>query len=82
MLVLCTILKLFVNILTADDKYSLLNRSILTQYIQMRLSEKQKGCSQFFCAFLKSTLNFDHFRKKMTLIAYVFSKITESERRC
>ena len=36
------ILRLFVNTLTPDDKYSLLNRGILTQHIQMHLSQKQK----------------------------------------
>ena len=30
----------------------------------MRLSEKQEIFSKFFFAFLKSTLNFEHFAKK------------------
>ena len=41
----------------------------------MHLSEKQKSFSQFFCAFFKSSSNFEHFQKKMTLIAYVFPKL-------
>ena len=57
-------LRLFVNTLTADDKYSLLNRDNLTQPIQILLSQKQKTHSRFWFAFLKSTLNFEHFRKK------------------
>ena len=57
LLVTCKILRLFVNILTASDKYSLLNRDNLTQPIQMCLSEKQKSFSEFFCGFFKSTLN-------------------------
>ena len=36
------ILRLFGNALTADDKYSLLNRDTLTQPILMLISEKQK----------------------------------------
>ena len=28
--------------------------------------------SELFCAFLKSALNFEHFQKKMTLMAYLF----------
>ena len=64
MLVLCTILKLFVNTLTADDKYSLLNRDNLTQSIQTLLSQKQKTFSEIFSSFLKCTLNFQHFEKK------------------
>ena len=75
MLVLCKILRLFVNTLTDDDKYSLLNRDNLTQPIQILLSQKQKTFSQFFSAFFKSTLNFEHFQKKMTLIADVFPKL-------
>ena len=39
----------------------------------MQLSWKQKTFSQFFCAFSKSNLNFEHFQKKnMSLIADVF----------
>ena len=64
MLVLCKILRLFVNTLTADDKYSRLNRNNLTQRIQILLSQKQKTFSQFFAPFLKSTLNFEQFQKK------------------
>ena len=41
----------------------------------MHLSQKQKIFSEFFSAFFKSALNFEHFQKKMTLIAYVFPKL-------
>ena len=41
----------------------------------MHLSQKEKIFSQFFSAFFKSPLNFEHFQKKMTLIAYVFPKL-------
>ena len=50
--------------MTADDKYSLLNRDNLTQPIPTRLSQKKKAFSLFFLAFSKSTLNFEHLRKK------------------
>ena len=43
--------------------------------IQMNLSQKQKVFSRFFSAFFESALNFEHFQKKMTLIAYVFPKL-------
>ena len=43
--------------------------------IQMHLSQKHKIFSQFFSAFFKSALNFEHFEKKITLIAYVFPKL-------
>ena len=43
--------------------------------IQMHLSQKQKIFSGSFYAFFESALDFEHFRKKMTLIAYVFPKL-------
>ena len=55
---------MFVNTLTADDKYSLLNRDNLTQQNRTQLSQKQKGFSQFFLAFSKYTLNFEDFEKR------------------
>ena len=64
MLVTCKISRLFPNTLSADGKYSLLNRDNLTQPIQMQLSRKQKTFSEFFAAFLKSSLNFEHFQQK------------------
>ena len=45
------------------------------QTIQMHLSQKQKIFADFFSAFFKSALNFEHFQKKMTLIRYVFPKL-------
>ena len=45
------------------------------QTIQMHLSEKQKSFSDVFCSFFKSTLNFEHFQKKVTLIGYVFRNL-------
>ena len=58
MLVLRKILGLFVNTLSEDDRYCLLYNDNLLQPIQILLSQKQKTFSQFFSAFLKSTLNF------------------------
>ena len=75
MLVPSEILRPFVNTLTDDDKYCPLYRDNLMQPIQILLSQKQKTFSQFFSAFLKSNLNFEHFEKKMTVIADVFPKL-------
>ena len=75
MLVLCKISGLFLNTLTDDDKYSLLDGDNLTQPIQILLSQKQKTFSQFGSAFLKSTLNVEHFQKQINLIADVFRKL-------
>ena len=55
---------MFVNTLTADDKYSLLNRDNVTEPIHTQLSQKQKTFSEFSLAISKSTLNFKHFQKK------------------
>ena len=48
---------MFVNTLTADDNYSLLNRDKLTQ-------PNTDAFSEFFLAFSKSTLNLEHLQKK------------------
>ena len=66
--------------MSADGKYSLFKRDNLMQPIQMQLSQKQKTFSQFFCAFLKSSLNFEHFQKKDDSHSWGISKITESEK--
>ena len=57
-------LKLFVNTLSADDKYSLLKRDNLTQPIRTILSQKQKPFYQLLLAFSKSALNLEHFQKR------------------
>ena len=72
---------MFVNTLTADDQYSLLNRDNLTQPIRARLSQKEKAFFQFFVAFSKSTLNFESLQKKDDLHSSFISEITHSEKR-
>ena len=67
--------------LSADDKYSLLNRDKLRHPIQTHLSQKQKVFSRYTCTFLKFTLIFEKFQEKMIPIAFVFCKITDSKRR-
>ena len=70
------ILGLFVNTLTADDKFSLLNRGRLLQHVRMQLSQNLKNFTEFFFffffdfAYLYSILNI--LKKKVTLIADVF----------
>ena len=75
LLLTCQILGLLVNTLATAEKYPVLNRDNLTIPIQMQLSEKQKCFSQFFAAFFKFTLNFQHLEKKMTFIDFVFPKL-------
>ena len=45
------------------------------QTIQMHLSQKENVFSELFSAFFESALNFEPFRKTLTLIAYVFPKL-------
>ena len=73
------ILGLLVNTLAADEKYPVLNRDNLTIPIQMQLSQKQKTFSQFFAAFLKSTLNFKHFESKDDPHRFCIFEVTDSE---
>ena len=80
MLVLCKILRLFINTLTTDDKYSLLNKENLTQPIQILLYQKDRTFSQIFSSFLKSTFNFEHFQKKDDPHSRCVSEITVSEK--
>ena len=80
MLVLCKILRLFVNTLTDDDKYSILFRDNLTQQIQILLSQKPKTFSQLFSEYLKRILNFEHFQKKDDPHSRCSSQITVSQK--
>ena len=55
--------------MTADDKYSLLNKDNLTQPIPTQFSQKQKAFAQFFLPFSKCILNFEHLHKKDDLLS-------------
>ena len=77
MLVLCKILRPFVNTSTPNGKYCLLSRDKLTQPIQILLSQKQKSFSKFFSSFLKFTLNFEPCRKKDETHSRYISEITD-----
>ena len=74
------ILGLFVNPLTAEYTYSLRNMQTFTQKVQTPLSLKQKIFSGFFIAFLKSTLNGEHFEKKGESPSLSISEIIDSKR--
>ena len=70
LLMICEILGLFVNTLTADHKYCLRNNEDLQQSIQMQLSKKQKAFSELFAGIQRSRLNFEHFEKKYDVHIY------------
>ena len=78
-LLICQTLWLLVNTLAADEKFPVPNGDNLTIPIQMQLSQKQKTFSQFFAAFLKSTLNFKHFESKDDPHRFCIFEVTDSE---
>ena len=63
-LVICEVLRLFRNTLTADHMYFGYRWEKFLEQDQMVWSEKQKTFSQNFIACLKSALNFAQFEKK------------------
>ena len=71
------ILRLFVNALTADVKYSGTNMQILRQQFQTPLSHKQKTFSGFFIAFLKCAWNLESFQKKYEYPSLIISEIID-----
>ena len=52
------------------------------QPIQMPLSRKQEPFSDFFAAFLKSSLNFGHFLNKGDPHSRFISEVTDQEKPC
>ena len=74
-------LRLFVNALTADDKYSGSNMQNLPQQFQTPFSQKKKISSWFVFAFLKCALNLEHFRKKDESPSLINSEIIDAESR-
>ena len=75
------ILRLFVNALTADDKYSESNMQNFPQQFQTPLSQKQKILWGFLFAFPKCAWNLEHFQKKDEYPSVIISEIIDAERR-
>ena len=61
--------------MTADDKYSVRNSENLWEPIQIQVYKTLKTFSQHFAQIVQSTSKFEHFEKKMFLLAYLFSKL-------
>ena len=74
------ILTLFVNTLTAHNKYSRCNVHNFAQQVQTPLSQKEKTFRQFFIAFLKCACNLEHFEKKDEYPTLIISEIMDCER--
>ena len=75
------ILRLFVNALTADDKYSGSNMQNLPQQVQTPASQTQKTLSLVFIAFLKCAWNLEHIQNKDDYPSLITSDIIDAERR-
>ena len=67
-------LRRFVNMLTADDKYSPHSWEKSLRPVQTQL-QFQRQVLTFFIAILKSTWTFAHSEKRISLIAQIFSKL-------
>ena len=71
---------MFLNTLTAEYMNSCRNMQTFTQQVQTPLSLKQNTFSGFFIAFLKFTLNGEHFQKKGESSSLSISEIIDSKR--
>ena len=79
-LVTSQIFRLFVNMLTPDDKYSRRHIHIFWQQLQTSLSQKGKAFCGFFIAFLKCAWNLRHSEKKEEHPSVIITEIIASER--
>ena len=79
-LVWSAVLGLFVNTLTADNKYSRCNVHNFAKQVQTQLSQKYKPFCQLFIAFLKCAWNLEHFEKIDEYPSLIISEIMDCER--
>ena len=80
LLVLSKKISLFVNTLTAGDKYGPCHRQNFLEPIHMKLSKKMKTFFEFFTC-LKFTSNFENFEKKDQPQSLGISAIMDSKKR-
>ena len=67
----------FVHTLTADYQYSRQNRENFWQQVPMQMSGKLKTFSEFFIAFLKSTLYLKYFQRIDQIQSLSITKIID-----
>ena len=80
-LVWSEILRLFLNTLTAHNKFSRCNVHNFAPQVQTPLSQKQKTFCEFFIPFLKCAWNLEHFEKKDEYPSPIISDIMDCEKR-
>ena len=74
------VFRLFLNTLTADDKYSVISRHNSIPTIQTQLFQEQKIFSEFSAAIFQCGLNFKDFQKKDDPHSFCIPEITYPER--
>ena len=79
-LVKSEIFRLFVNMLTPDDKYSRRNMQIFWQQLQTSLSQKANTFCRFLILFLKCAWNLQRFEKQEGNSSLIIADIIASER--
>ena len=79
-LVTSEILRLFVNTLTPDDKYSRRNMKIFWQQLQTPLSQEENTFCWFLIAFLKCAWNLEHSEKKEQNRSLIITEVIVSGR--
>ena len=75
LLVISEVLGVFVDIFTADDKYSFSKRENILQDIRMQLSEKSSILINFILHCWNLNQTFNNLKKKMSLRAQVIPKL-------
>ena len=79
-LVISQILRLFVNTLTPDVKYSRRNMKIFWQQLQTLLSQEEKTFCQFWIAFPKCACKLEHSEQQEEYPSLIANEIIASER--
>ena len=79
-LVTSKIFRLFVNMLTTDDKYSRRFMQIFWEQLQTPLSQKGEAFCPFLFVFLKCAWNLEHSEKKEEYPSLISTEIIPSER--
>ena len=80
LLLIFELLRVFIETLTVDHRYSPCYIYNLQVLHQMQWSKKLKTFTQFFCPFFKSPSNFEHIEKKDDIHCQCISEIIDIQR--
>ena len=79
LLVICKSLRLFVKTMCAIDKCSLPHRHNIMEPIHIQISQKLETFCSFVLHFRNLGYILDIFRKKMTVMAYLFLRLRSAK---